>query len=278
MPLGSRSSMAAAILVGPFLASGYVVPCAHQLVPLRASAAATRAVTFACDYEDDGTADEYEEALKRYTAWGLIPGDSAAVEEDDDDDITTEQMQEWSKARMDAAVSSTNVDRSTPNNLSMMAAASETAEFTVETVDKVLDEVRPYLIADGGNVAVVSVDESTMGVTLALQGACGSCPSSTVTMKMGIERVLRENWPNLGAVMQTASEELEEAAATLTTDVVEEALEPIMPAIAGLGGKLAVLSAEAGVVRLEYSGPEKTKMGIQLSLRDHPLINQVVFV
>ena len=41
-----------------------------------------------------------------------------------------------------------------------------------------------------------------MGVTLALQGACGSCPSSTVTMKMGIERVLRENWPNLGAVMQ----------------------------------------------------------------------------
>ena len=158
------------------------------------------------------------------------------------------------------------------------AAASETAEFTVETVDKVLDEVRPYLIADGGNVAVVSVDESTMGVTLALQGACGSCPSSTVTMKMGIERVLRENWPNLGAVMQSASEELEEADDTLTTDVVKEALEPIMPAIAGLGGKLAVLSAEAGVVRLEYSGPEKTKMGIQLSLRDHPLINQVVFV
>lgn len=53
-------------------------------------------------------------------------------------------------------------------------------EFTKENVDKVLDEVRPYLIADGGNVEVVSVDEFTRSVSLALQGACGSCPSSTV--------------------------------------------------------------------------------------------------
>ena len=54
-------------------------------------------------------------------------------------------------------------------------------EFTKENVDKVLDEVRPYLIADGGNVEVVSVDEFTRSVSLALQGACGSCPSSTVS-------------------------------------------------------------------------------------------------
>jgi NifU-like domain len=53
-------------------------------------------------------------------------------------------------------------------------------EFTLENVDKVLDEVRPYLIADGGNVEVVSVDEFTRSVSLTLQGACGSCPSSTV--------------------------------------------------------------------------------------------------
>lgn len=54
-------------------------------------------------------------------------------------------------------------------------------EFTKENVDKVLDEVRPYLIADGGNVEVVSVDEFTRSVSLSLQGACGSCPSSTVS-------------------------------------------------------------------------------------------------
>ena len=155
-------------------------------------------------------------------------------------------------------------------------------EFTVENVDKVLEEVRPYLISDGGNVAVVSVDAETMGVTLALQGACTSCASSTVTMKMGIERVLRESWPNLGAVMQTDPEDAEGGeggggGAVLTTRTVEDALEPIMPAIYGLGGKIAVLSAEGGCVRLQYTGPEKTKLGIELSLKDNPLVEMVVW-
>ena len=54
-------------------------------------------------------------------------------------------------------------------------------DFTVENVDKVLNEVRPYLIADGGNVGVVGIDEETRDVKLTLQGACGSCPSSTVS-------------------------------------------------------------------------------------------------
>jgi Fe-S cluster biogenesis protein NfuA len=64
--------------------------------------------------------------------------------------------------------------------------------FTVDSVDVVLDEVRPYLIADGGNCRVVSVDADSGKVALQLEGACGTCPSSTVTMKQGIERVLRE--------------------------------------------------------------------------------------
>ena len=57
------------------------------------------------------------------------------------------------------------------------AAAAATLPFTVENVDKTLDEVRPYLISDGGNVKVVGVDPETFGVELQLQGACGSCPS-----------------------------------------------------------------------------------------------------
>ena len=57
------------------------------------------------------------------------------------------------------------------------APAAATLEFTVENVDKTLDEVRPYLISDGGNVKVVSVDPASFGVELQLQGACGSCPS-----------------------------------------------------------------------------------------------------
>ncbi|KAL3929107.1 MAG: hypothetical protein SGPRY_002099, partial [Prymnesium sp.] len=70
-----------------------------------------------------------------------------------------------------------------------------------DNVDKVLDEVRPYLIADGGNVAVAGVDLETRDVQLILEGACGSCPSSTVTMKMGIERVL-----NLSVVRSESSQ------------------------------------------------------------------------
>ena len=56
-------------------------------------------------------------------------------------------------------------------------------DLTVSNVDRVLDEVRPYLIADGGNVAVVSVDSASRSITLSLQGACGSCQSSTVSVK-----------------------------------------------------------------------------------------------
>lgn len=61
--------------------------------------------------------------------------------------------------------------------------------MTIETVDRALDEVRPYLMADGGDVEVAGVDSGI--ITLRLQGACGTCPSSTSTLKMGIERSLR---------------------------------------------------------------------------------------
>lgn len=56
--------------------------------------------------------------------------------------------------------------------------------FSLETVDKILDEVRPYLISDGGNVSIQRVDMDTKSVYLILEGACGSCPSSTITMQV----------------------------------------------------------------------------------------------
>ena len=70
------------------------------------------------------------------------------------------------------------------------SSINETLELTGDNVEKVLDEVRPYLISDGGNVELVEIDG--LVVKLRLQGACGSCPSSTVTMRMGIERRLVE--------------------------------------------------------------------------------------
>lgn len=92
----------------------------------------------------------------------------------------------------------------------MAPTANDTLELTEENVEIVLDEVkdlsflligslffffqiRPYLMADGGNVELVEVDG--LNVLLKLKGACGSCPSSLTTMTMGIKRRLMERIP-----------------------------------------------------------------------------------
>ena len=72
--------------------------------------------------------------------------------------------------------------------------------LTSDNVEKVLDEMRPYLMSDGGNVELVEIDGPVVKVRL--QGACGSCPSSTMTLKMGIERRLREEIPEIAEVEQ----------------------------------------------------------------------------
>ena len=78
--------------------------------------------------------------------------------------------------------------------------STETMALTEDNVEKVLDELRPFLMADGGNVEVVELDGPIVKVRL--QGACGSCPSSTMTLKMGIERKLRESIPEVSEVVQ----------------------------------------------------------------------------
>jgi Fe-S cluster biogenesis protein NfuA len=107
-------------------------------------------------------------------------------------------------------------------------------DFNSENVDKVLDEVRPYLISDGGNVAVERVDVTEMNVYLKLEGACGSCASSTVTMKMGIERVLRENFPDLNEVLQVEDED--DKPTELTYQAVEDEVNRLKTAIVAMGG------------------------------------------
>ncbi len=57
---------------------------------------------------------------------------------------------------------------------------------------KTIDVIRPALQADGGDIVVKDVNEETGVVTVELVGACGTCPASTVTMKAGIERILRD--------------------------------------------------------------------------------------
>ena len=78
--------------------------------------------------------------------------------------------------------------------------STDTMALTLENVEKVLEELRPFLMADGGNVEVVELDGPIVKVRL--QGACGSCPSSTMTLKMGIERKMRESIPEVSEVVQ----------------------------------------------------------------------------
>jgi len=57
-----------------------------------------------------------------------------------------------------------------------------------DRVEEVLDKIRPSLRADGGNVELIAVNDGVVKVKLT--GACGGCPMATLTLKMGIERIL----------------------------------------------------------------------------------------
>ena len=70
----------------------------------------------------------------------------------------------------------------------------------VEQVQAALDGIRPYLQADGGDVSLVSVDDDGT-VKVKLQGACGGCPMSQMTLTMGIEKALKEQVPGVKEVV-----------------------------------------------------------------------------
>ena len=70
-----------------------------------------------------------------------------------------------------------------------------------ERVRSVIDNVRPLLQADGGDIELVGVDESTGVVSVRLQGACRGCPGAQMTLKMGVQRHLQEKIPEIKDVV-----------------------------------------------------------------------------
>ncbi|KAH6813928.1 NFU domain protein 1 [Perilla frutescens var. frutescens] len=141
--------------------------------------------------------------------------------------------------------------------------SAEQLELTVENVDKVLENVRPYLIADGGNVDVVSVENGV--VSLKLQGACESCPSSTTTMKMGIERVLNEKFGDaIKEICQVYDEQISET----SVEAVNSHLDILRPAIKNYGGSVQVLSVSGGDCVVRYAGPESIGSGIKAAIKE----------
>lgn len=69
-----------------------------------------------------------------------------------------------------------------------------------DNVEAAIDEIRPALQMDGGDCEIVDVDESDGVVSIRLLGACGGCPMSTLTLKHGIERMVKEKVPSIRQV------------------------------------------------------------------------------
>ncbi len=68
-----------------------------------------------------------------------------------------------------------------------------------EKVEAALEKIRPSLVADGGNVELVNINDGTVEVRLT--GACGGCPMASMTLKMGIERLLKQEIPEVKEVV-----------------------------------------------------------------------------
>lgn len=69
----------------------------------------------------------------------------------------------------------------------------------LDRVEAALDKIRPFLIADGGNVKVLEITDDLV-VKLELEGACGTCPMSPMTMKAGVEEALKRDIPEITGV------------------------------------------------------------------------------
>ena len=68
-----------------------------------------------------------------------------------------------------------------------------------EKIEAALNKIRPMLQADGGNVELVAVEDGGI-VKVRLQGACAGCPMSQMTLKNGIEKILKQEVPEVTAV------------------------------------------------------------------------------
>lgn len=141
-------------------------------------------------------------------------------------------------------------------------SADQALELTEENVELVLDDVRPYLMADGGNVEFVEIDGPN--VYLRLQGACGSCPSSLTTMTMGIKRRLMEMIPDITDVIQV---EDENQGMELTSENVDTVLDEIRPYLVGTGGGgLELVELDGPIAKVRITGPAASVMTVRVAV------------
>eukprot|EP00904_Undaria_pinnatifida_P003461 jgi/Undpi1/13115/HiC_scaffold_8.g02777.m1 len=176
----------------------------------------------------------------------------------------------WTRPRSGAAVrmSSTDIESpfATPGMADMEGDEDKDAllTLTLENVETVLDEMRPYLMSDGGNVRVVEIDGPI--VRLELEGACGSCPSSTMTMKMGLERRLVQRIPEISEVIQSIPNGPE-----LSVENIEKVLDGVRPFLSVAGGSISIqsltgVSSIQPVIMLKMTGSSASLRSIRMEI------------
>ncbi len=76
---------------------------------------------------------------------------------------------------------------------------TEEKEILITKVKNIIEQVRPYLQQDGGDISFVGITDDNV-VNVELMGACGSCPYSTMTLKNGVENTIRKALPEIKSV------------------------------------------------------------------------------
>jgi len=137
-------------------------------------------------------------------------------------------------------------------------------DLTEENVEIVLDSLRHFLQADGGDVSLTEIDGPV--VKLQLEGACGTCPSSTMTMKMGLERGLKEKIPEIQEVIQVMPE-----GPGLSEEEVEVILGGVRPFLQVAGGSIKLVRLEGidglqPTITLKMEGASATLNSVKLEI------------
>ena len=96
-------------------------------------------------------------------------------------------------------------------------------------------------------------------------------------MKMGIERVLKENFSNIQSIVAVNQNPVKKV---LTVEMIEELLSKLLPTIQRLGGTISIPSvdAEGGIPKVQFTGPDRLKKGVDLILKENELVKGVEYV
>ena len=103
---------------------------------------------------------------------------------------------------MNEMTETTTMTPATATPVRISRAADEGAEVDIELLESTLDYIRPAIQMDGGDLVLLGVDDGV--VNLQMVGACGGCPLSMMTLKAGIERILKDRVPGVESVVAEA--------------------------------------------------------------------------